>query len=164
MRGVHRSHHGQLVGDGGQVRQQLRDFQAGLTVLVKFPWAAKQLARLLGAGQIGSDLVEIPLAVQLVQFRLRVQEIHLARTPLHEQLDDSLGPGRTRWRLGGHVVHVQLLGFHLLGQQPRTTKQILGKQPGQGRAAQPVTDSVEEPTPGDTSRDIGGATELANRK
>ena len=116
MRRVHRPYHGQLVSHGSQVGHQFRDLQARFALLTEPPRAAEQFPGLLGSGQVGCHLVEIPLAVQLIELRLRVQQVHLAGATLHEQLDDSLGPGTTRRFLGRHVVDTQSLRSRFLGQ------------------------------------------------
>ena len=37
------------------------------------------------------DLVKVRLAMHAIQFRLRVEQVHLARAAVHEQLDHCLG-------------------------------------------------------------------------
>ena len=40
---------------------------------------------------LAGDLVDVGLAVMLVEHRLRVEQIHLARAAVHEQVNDGLG-------------------------------------------------------------------------
>ena len=40
---------------------------------------------------LAGDLVEVRLAVVLVERRLGIEQIHLARAAVHEQVDDGLG-------------------------------------------------------------------------
>ena len=40
---------------------------------------------------LAGDLVEVRLAVVLVEHRLGVEQVHLARAAVHEQMNDGLG-------------------------------------------------------------------------
>ena len=63
---------------------------AALAVLGELERAAHQRAGVLDDLDLAGDLVEVRLAVMLVEHRLGVEQVHLARAAVHEQVDDRL--------------------------------------------------------------------------
>jgi hypothetical protein len=71
--------------------EQRRDFAATLAVLLECPRAAKD--RIVALGELADDLAEAfrqALAVHLVERRLRIECVDLARAADHEKEDDGL--------------------------------------------------------------------------
>jgi hypothetical protein len=63
------------------VRQQFRNFRPALAMLLKFEGRFEELACLLLKMNL-KILARIFLPIPFVQFRLRIEQIHLARTPV----------------------------------------------------------------------------------
>ena len=88
----HRSDDGDVVGDGGEMRHQLRDFRARLAVLRESEWRREELRRPLDEGEpfaLDQFLRDV-LTVVLLQRRLGIEEIELRRRACHEEIDDAL--------------------------------------------------------------------------
>ena len=101
--GVQRAEDAQVVGAGGQVRQQLADLQAALAVLAELERAPASGRR--SAFSVRSSTACGPLAGELVDGRLGVEQVAAERAAVHEQLDDALGPRReVRAAAGGGGV------------------------------------------------------------
>ena len=81
---VHRPHDDDVVHHAGGVRQKLRDVGPALTVLRKLPRTAQRFGACLRRVVV-LDLPRKLLPVQPIQYRLRIQQVHLTRTTLHEQ-------------------------------------------------------------------------------
>ena len=93
LRRVHRADDGDVVGDGRQVRQQLRELGARLAVLLERERRAEQARRALDEREplsLRNELRGNLLAVVLLQRRLVVEQIELRRRARHEQIDDVL--------------------------------------------------------------------------
>ena len=92
------THDGKLVSLRGHVREQVGHFQAGLPVALERPPGAQQrpLEKLAVLEVFVAKAVGRQLPVQLVQQRLGVERIHVARAALHEEVDHSLGCRRQR--------------------------------------------------------------------
>ena len=100
--GLHRTDDGQVICSLGQVRQEVGEPRAGLTVLREFV-RGRQRSRALGnKGELLAlqDAVGHWLAFKLREGRLGVEQIDLGRTAKHVQEDDMLGP-RGEVRHGG---------------------------------------------------------------
>jgi hypothetical protein len=97
--GVHGAEQADIVHDAGGVREEFRDFGAALAVLLELPRAAEQfLARAVDEAEV--DVPLVILAVVPGEFRLRVEEIDVARPAVHEQRDHRLGLRREVRRAG----------------------------------------------------------------
>ena len=99
-----------VVGVPVQVRHQVRHVHARLAVLAPLAMAAQ--AERVALEELAVDLAEAGrqrLAVEPVQERLGVEQVHLARTAGHEQEDAALG---------------------LRGEMRRLRRQRVGRRPG----------------------------------
>ena len=110
-----------VVGDRGEVRQQLRQLGAGLAVLAERERRAEQTRRpfderepLPFRDEFRGDL----LAVVLLQRRLAVEQVELRRRARHEEIDDVLRLRREVRRARRQRV-VAFLREELLVQQRR---------------------------------------------
>lgn len=93
--GVHRANHAQIVDDLSGVRQQLRNLGPAVTVLHELKRRAEQLL----AGSIDEaidNLAGIIGPVEFRQLRLRIEQIHVRRSAVHEQRDHRPGLRFTR--------------------------------------------------------------------
>ena len=112
--GGHRVHHGDVIGNAGDVRQALRHPRAGGAVTGELAARAQHLRRRLGERVHEGEALALDefggnrLAVQLGQLRLVVEQLQLTRRTGHEQEDDVLG-------LGGEV---RLLRGQRVGEGP----------------------------------------------
>ncbi len=93
LRRLHRLHDGDVVGDGGQVRQEVGDLLARLAVPAEVEWRAEDLGCALDEGEALAldDLGRNVLPVVLAQGGLVIEEVELRRRARHEQEDDLLG-------------------------------------------------------------------------
>ena len=103
--GFHGTDDGQLVGAGGDVREQLADGHAGFAMGLELPGAFQPLAIAARRGVLG---VGERLAVKVRQLGLGVEGIDMRDAAVHETEDDVLGPrpevgSRRRGRSGGMV-------------------------------------------------------------
>jgi hypothetical protein len=110
---VQRANHGQLVRNGGRVRQEITDPLARLAVAGELEvragyWKTLLIARhqrdalcpLYAGGQL--------LAVHLVRFRFVVEQVEMRWTPGHKQMNDTLRSRReVQSRRAGRRVRVQ---------------------------------------------------------
>ena len=88
----HRADHAQIVRASGDLGEQLADGNAAFAAPLEFPGGAHQAAGLLGIeGQRALD--RQGLAVVAVQAGFRIEGVDVRDTAVHEQEDDSLGPG-----------------------------------------------------------------------
>jgi len=82
-----------LVGDAGKVRQQFRDFGATLAVLCQLPGLPKSFFRRPICETI-LDVALVLFSVAFGQFGLRIEEIHVRGSAMHEQRNHRGGLGR----------------------------------------------------------------------
>ena len=75
------------------MRESLRQLHAAPAVGVEFEGTRHQLVG-LAAGLEHFDLVRVPLAVPFLEFRLRVEQVHLAGPAVLHQLDYRAGFSR----------------------------------------------------------------------
>ena len=102
MLGVHRAHETQVVHDGCGVRQRVGNVHPRLPVLVEFERRRQQkilIARLVDLDAIGMRLTGAPR-----QFGLGIEQIHLARTAVLNELNDRLGFGGKVRAPGGQIA------------------------------------------------------------
>src|SRR5258706_11754421 len=91
------------------MRHQVRNPSAALSGLFELPWRAEHLHRLLAEGIHEGEALSLDergrnrLSVELLKFWLIVEQVELARTTSHEQVDDILHLRRkvSRSRLHG---------------------------------------------------------------
>ena len=148
IRGEHRADHGDVVDAAGQMRHGIGDPGAALSVAGELKRAAKQRPGRARVFHLAGDLVEIRLAVQLVQQRLGVEQIHLARPAIHEQVDHAGRRGPVmRWaRL--QVIN-PALGMFTAGGFARLrvfSEPIARQQRRQRRPKHPAADRRQKPT------------------
>ena len=133
--GVHRADQADVVGDRGGMWNQLAQPHPALPCLVK---RIRRFQQDVVVVQLeGLDLLAGDLAVLAGQFRLLVEEVHLGRTPVLEQLDHRTGPG-----LGVSRSRNQVLGFIPGSQQP-----VPLQHPGQGQGAETGSRFSQHPPP-----------------
>ena len=88
--GGHRVQERDVVDAGGEVREQVADHLAALAVGLEFPLRPDDAAFVLLATP-AERLHGDRLAVEIVELRLVVERVDLARAAVHEQEDDALG-------------------------------------------------------------------------
>ena len=95
--GMHGADHGDIVNALGNMRENLRHFDAALPVLVELEGRAEAGSRLaLGRkGGIGQGL-----AVILRQHRLGIERVHMTGPAIHKQEDHALGFAGQRRHFG----------------------------------------------------------------
>ena len=91
-----RADHRQVVGALGGVGEPVGDPEAPLPVLLPLaPGGQQRGVALSHRRDDGLEGRRQGLAGQLVELRLGVERVDVARPPLHEQEDDALGPARS---------------------------------------------------------------------
>ena len=141
--GEHGPDHRDVIHLLGQMRHHVGKLEARPAVPLELEWGGHESARLVdeldGAGQIPSRrLTRITF-----QCRFGIEQVHLAGTPVHEELDDGS-------RLG---LEVRLARTQIVDPVPDTTRVRFGahkvpaQEPGQGCPVQPVADAGEEGPP-----------------
>lgn len=128
------------------MRHHLRHPHPRLAVPAELVRAAHQAAGLLGSGEVRRHLIEVQLSVVFVEHRLRIEQVHLARTAVHEQLDDGLRLGPKMRRPGFEVVALLASRVGLAFRGRRAVK-ILAEECRQSDTVQSVTDVVKEAAP-----------------
>ena len=140
--GVHRTDQGDVIGVPAEMGLELRDLHAAGAVSRKFERALEQGAGRGRVFHLAGDLVEIGLAMALLDLRFRIEEVHLARAAVHEQLDDRPGGwfvmGRARLEAGRTFW---------LGLLESASVEIPGEQRGERRALEARAYPVEEISP-----------------
>src|SRR3954464_7415705 len=98
IEGGPRADHAEVVGDVGQLGEELADFQAGFAVALEFKWRWIEAA----GGALGAEIDRVgPLAGVFFEGRLGVKRIDLRGAAGQEE--DDVGPGaRGELRLGNH--------------------------------------------------------------
>ena len=140
------------AGHAGGVRQHIGHPLPGLPVLREGIAPAHHHAD--GGCALIANLLDVArerLAVHAVQFRLRVEEIHLAWPTVHEQLDDRPGSGGV---MTGARMEIGRL-IRLTGQRARAAKIIVTKQMRQGPAQQAATHAAKKIAPRDFDFGLG---------
>ncbi len=137
MRREHGLDHGDVVHLLGQVRHDFRNPRARLAVLREFERTPQQAARAFRGREVRRYLIEIGLSVMLVERGLGIEQVHLTRPAMHEQLDDrcrlGLEMGRSRFQVVGAARALQSCAVQILAEQAR-----------QRCAIQPVRDTIKE--------------------
>jgi hypothetical protein len=88
MLGEHRTDNGNPVGVAGDVRQRLRELGAALAVTVEAERALEQVA---GEAFVVGDLGRRRPIIVAVEHRLGVEQVDMAGTAMHEELNDGAG-------------------------------------------------------------------------
>ena len=104
---LHAAQQGYLIDDLREVGKQLADGDTALTVLLELPGTREKFGARV-AGIVVLDIADKVLAVAFVEFWLRIKEIDLAWTALHEHGDHRLGLRLDCGRLGD-IVEMPLL-------------------------------------------------------
>ena len=130
--GVHRANHADVVDDTGRLGQKFRDRGSALPVLGELPRSAEQLlAR--AVDETEHDFAVVLDAVSFRQFGLRVEQVDMRRTAVHEQRDHGLRPGSEVRRAGLQVQREVLTGLlRDVGE-----RSVLAQQVGQGDRTDP---------------------------
>ncbi len=148
VRRVHGADERQVVHHAGQVRHHLGDPGATPAVSGELERAAHQRPGVLDELDLPGDLVEVGLAVVFVERRLGVEQVHLARPAVHEQVDDRPG-------LRGEVRLARLEVGRPVRRRRRAAQAVLAQQVSQSRPADTAGDAVEE-APAVDERRAGG--------
>jgi hypothetical protein len=86
-------------------------------VLLEPEWRTEDGPRVLDELDLSGDFVEVRFAVEAVKRLLGVEQFHLARPAVHEQVDDGLGPGREVRRPRLEVGGVRAVGPEFAAEQ-----------------------------------------------
>src|SRR5690349_9586692 len=92
---IHRADQSNVIQLRCQMREDLRNFNAGLSVFMKFEGTSHQWAGMA----LPYDNLSFPLqrlAMESVQVRLRIECVHVADAAAHKKRYDSFGP---RWKV-----------------------------------------------------------------
>ncbi len=140
---VERADHEEVVGAGREMREQVGKFHPALAVTAPFPRRTHQ-GRGLGLDEGEARLVEDglrkTLAVQLVQLRLRGEEIELRGSPLHEDEDAGF---RRSGAVGGRLVERDRIHRRRRAEDP-----VVTQHRAEGDAAEAAGRGGEEFAPG----------------
>ena len=121
--------HAKLVRNPGDVREEIADLKAGLAAWVKRLDGAKQrVARYFAARHHLAKTARQRLAGVLGQIRLGVKQIHVARSAVHEQPNDTPDP----WS------EMRLPRRERIGRARPSGPRLLLHQARQGQAANPA--------------------------
>ena len=90
--GGHRTDECDVVGNGGDVRDQFRKQHARLARRAKLEWRAEQIARSGRRECLDFDAARIRLTVHPGEFGLGIEQIHLAWAAVLKQHYDAFGP------------------------------------------------------------------------
>ena len=143
MGGVHGADHRDVICLLGQVRHHVGQLDTGLAVPLELEGRGHEAARFVdeldGAGQIPSRR----LARVTLQGGLGIEQVHLAGSAVHEELNDGCRLGvemrLARLEVVDPVTDSVQVGFG--------ARKITAQQPRQGGAVQPVADPGEEGSP-----------------
>ena len=100
VRGIERADQRDVIDLLGKVRQGIGNPHAALAALGKLERAFHQRPGRFGKLDFAGDLREVILPVPLVELVLGIEQVHLARAAVHEQVDDGFGPRRDSGRRG----------------------------------------------------------------
>ena len=136
--GDHRHAEGHLIHAAGEMRQQTADPPTRFAMPAEFEGRLENLSRFAGGGLDAITIAGIKrLAVPAEQRGLVVEQIHLARPAVHEQLDHPPNPGPVM----------------AAPRQPRTVagcpfsggcQSLVAQQPAQGGAAKTAAELPQE--------------------
>ena len=136
--GIHRADHRHVVDARRKMRIQIRDRQPALAGRAELACAAQQLAWIADLKQGVGVQVGHRLAVVLIQFGLRIPQIDLARSAVHEQEDDRLRAGRKMRRRRRQRIG-RFRGTRFVRKEP-----VRSQHPGQRRPRKPAAGFPEE--------------------
>ena len=130
--GARRADEGDVVNDLADVRNQFRQLDSRLAMRFEFPRAAEHLGAGL-RGVVVFDLAGKFLAVELVEYRLGVEQVDVAGSALHPQRNH-----RRRFRFGMRQLRFQVEPLRLERRLARRCAQpLLIGQPGHRQTANP---------------------------
>ena len=143
---VHGADHAQVVRARGQLRKQLTDFGAALSMFGKLPRRLQQVA---GFGPLQFGFLERQrFAVVGRQPRLGVEQIHMGRPAGHEKKNDALG-------LGGEHGRLQREGAGgNRGLRRHAGGKVISEQAGQAQHAEAIGETPERLPPAQRLRPI----------
>ena len=100
--GIHRSDQRDVVGDGRGVRKQFRQIHPAFAMLGKLPGTSENSSTRLGRVIVLDLTLELG-PIQTIQFWLGIEQIHVTRSPLHEERDHGRRFGRDKRGLGQDI-------------------------------------------------------------
>ena len=140
---VHRANEGDVVHLPGEVRQHVRYPHAAPAMPGELIGAAHEGTGVLYVFDLAGDLVEVLLAVMLVEHRLGIKQVHLTGAAVHEKMDNGRGLGREVRRARPQVEGESSLGC----RRRRRTVKIARQQIGQRGAVDAARNLAEEASP-----------------
>ena len=140
---VHGADQGDIVHAVRQMGHQLRQLHARLSVPGEAVGRGQQSSRLGGRGDVGGQVAVGYRAGIFPEQRLGVEQVHLAGTPVHEQVDDGPGPGI---EMGS--PRPQVVALAAGSQQGIGGEQLLAQDGGQGGAVEQRPRAGEPLPPG----------------
>src|SRR4051794_18484305 len=104
MLAVHGSNQTDIVRDTTQTWEQFGEFHPALAVSDKPEGRRQHGADLVGEFDLVYDVATRRRACELLQHRLRIEQVHLTRAAILEQLNDGFRFGREMRRLRFQIV------------------------------------------------------------
>ena len=144
VRRVHGPDDGHIVDVFRRVRQKLGNFYPGFAVPGEFEWRRHQATGFANGPDLGREVAAGWLAGILLERGLVIEQVDLAGTAIHEELNDRFGLVRVMGRLRFQIIS----GGQSSGQRRIGAEQIIPKQISQRRAVQAVRYGPEESAPG----------------
>ena len=129
---IDRAQERNLVDVPAEMREDLRDVDAALSVLLEREWARHQRpGEALAHDHVAAYFAVDRLTRILLQRGLGIERVHLAPAAAHEQRDDRRGAGavvRRLWREGIHAGGRARTGIRLRGRQDVVATQQVGER------------------------------------
>ncbi len=149
--GVHGADDAEVICNGGGVGQKIAEPRAGLAVLLEWKNGTSQRDRGLLRGHAGKALPAAHrfgklFAVEFVEERFVIEQIHLRGRAALEKVDDALGLRGEVWKIGKPA------GGNLF----RGSRRIARQQTGEGQSAKPARDPGKKMTARDAEGITGG--------
>ena len=113
---VHGADHRHLIGNAAHVRNQVAEVHAALAVFAELPLRPHDLAAGT-CGVIVFDFAREVFAVQLHELWLRLKEVDVARSTLHEHGDHRLRLTKSMRRFGLQIIVTRKPSESWIGQQ-----------------------------------------------
>ena len=104
MRRVHRTDDRHVIDVFGGMRKKLGDFNAGAAMLRKLERRRHETARLSDSSDFGSKVASGRLAGVFLESGLIVKQVNVARTTVHEELNNRFRLVRVMARLWLQII------------------------------------------------------------
>ena len=130
-RAVHRADHAQVVGVGGEAREEVGDVDAALTVLADAERALHCRAVAASHERVFAAIDGDLSAVETIERRLRIEQIDVARAAVHVEEDDALRlrrEVRLSGRLGSRFARQQIGEGHHAEAAARSRQKFTSRQ------------------------------------